>query len=48
MDIDADDSNTNQAPHEPPQNIQETEEAEEEPVIPDHNTDLNINHEKAT
>ena len=44
VDRGGDDRNENQIPQDPPKKLQETEEAEEEQFILDHNTDLTINH----
>ena len=48
VDRDAADTNKNQAPQKPSQNLQATEEAEEDPVITYNNIELDINHETPT
>ena len=48
VDRDAADSNKNQAPQDPAQDIQATKQAYEEPLISYPNIDLDINHETPT
>ena len=48
VDRDAENSNIIQAPQEPPHKFYTTEEAEEEPVIPYPNIDLDMNQNTPT
>ena len=48
LDRDTDDRNKNQSPKYTPHEFKEKEEGEEDPVIPDTNIDLDINHETPT
>ena len=46
--MDGADGNKNQSPKDPTNDLYGKKEAEEEPVIPDANIDLDINHRKPT